>query len=226
MDISWWKRLVSYLVPVTLETAASEQNPELTVMMDRGRLQLLSGNAIYSWDDLYFNFTAAFAQIQPEKYPIKEVLVLGLGLGSVPYILEKLHGRQYYYTAVEWDEVVAELADRYTFSRLKSPVEIVTADAAVFVEICSETYDMVVIDLFEDNKTPEVFETSAFLDHCVQLLRPGGFLLMNRLSKLQRDKVLAERYFESVFKPALPESYVIDTNGNFILCWQKPSANR
>ena len=219
MEVSRWKKWLSYISPIQLEATTSAYNPELTVMLDRGRLQLLSGNAIYSWDDLYHNFTRAFAHLEPENYPYKDVLLLGLGLGSIPYILEKVHHCKYHYTAIEWDEAVSELADRYTFSRLKSSVEIVTADASVFVEICEETFDMVIIDLFEDNKTPEVFETPYFLDDCLRLLNPGGMLLVNRLSRTKADAVQSERYFEDVFKAALPDAYCIDTEGNYILCW-------
>ena len=101
MHIPLWKKWVSHVVPLTLETAASQQNPELTVMLDRGRLQLLSGNAIYSWDDLYHNFTIAFGTLDIEERGFQDVLILGLGLGSVPYILEKIYEQSYEYTAVE-----------------------------------------------------------------------------------------------------------------------------
>ncbi len=220
MEIPLWKKWLSYISPIQVEEAASEHNPELTVMLDRGRLQLLSGNAIYSWDDLYHNFTKAFEVLQPEQYPFENVLVLGLGLGSVPFILEKKHRCKYHYTAVEWDEAVSELADRYTFSRLDSSVEIITADASVFVEVCQETFDMVIVDLFEDNRTPEAFETTHFLQDCAALLNSGGLLLVNRLSRTRSDAVKSERYFNDVFKAELPTGYVIDTNGNHILCWK------
>lgn len=222
MEVPLWKRWLSYITPLTLEVTSSPLNPELTVVLDRGRLQLLSGDAIYSWDDLYYNFAKAFEVLEPARRGYQEVLLLGLGLGSVPYLLEKKHQQVYYYTAVEWDEVIADLADRYTFSRLKSPVEMVVADAAVFVEVCSERYDMVVIDLFQDSETPEEFETVAFLEACVALLRPGGLLLLNRLSRTNRDLVLAERYLEGTFKQVLPGADKIDTDGNWILYWERP----
>jgi hypothetical protein len=126
MDIPTWKKWLSHLTPLTIEEAGSIQNPELSVMLDRGRLQLLSGDAIYSWDDLYHNFTKAFEVLQPEKRTIEDVLLLGLGLGSVPYILEKKHQTKYHYTAIEWDETVSELAERYTLSRLESPATVIT----------------------------------------------------------------------------------------------------
>ncbi|MFN0015081.1 MAG: hypothetical protein ACKVU2_11075, partial [Saprospiraceae bacterium] len=36
-----WKKWFSYLVPITLERAGSSLNPDLAVVLDRGRLQLL-----------------------------------------------------------------------------------------------------------------------------------------------------------------------------------------
>jgi spermidine synthase len=216
-DIPFWKKWLSHLTPLTLEEAASEYNPELSVVLDKGRLQLLSGNAIYSWDDLYRNFTQAFEQLKPENRNISDVLLLGLGLGSVPYILEKKHHTRFHYTAVELDETVAELASRYTLSRLQSPVDIVTADAEIFVQVTEELYDMVVVDIFEDNTTPEVFESEAFLHVCSDLLRPDGLLLYNRLCQNTQDLAHTRLFFEETFKAVFPEAICIDTGGNWIL---------
>ena len=114
MKIPVWKKWLSHLTPVTLEEATSEQNPELSVILSRGRVQLLSGDAIYSWDDLYKNFLVAFDRLKIDERKIEDVLLLGLGLGSIHYMLEKVFDRSYHYTAVEWDETVSHLAVKYT----------------------------------------------------------------------------------------------------------------
>lgn len=36
MHIPLWKKWVSHFVPLTLETASSDKNPELAVVLDRG----------------------------------------------------------------------------------------------------------------------------------------------------------------------------------------------
>ncbi len=187
------------------------------MVLDRGRLQLLSGNAIYSWDDLYHNFTIAFGTLGLEERQFNDVLLLGLGLGSVPYILEKIYERKYCYTAVEWDETVSELAARYTLSRLQSPVEIITADAEVFLRITEEHFDMIVVDIFEDDHTPEQFETTAFLEFCAARLRPEGLLLYNRLYNNPKNILSTERFFEHTFKTIFPGAHKVDTGGNWIL---------
>jgi SAM-dependent methyltransferase len=218
MHIPLWKKWLSHINPFVIEMTGSEQNPELAVLLNRGRMQLLSGNAIYSWDDLYRNFSTAFDVLKIRDRAVEEVLVLGLGLGSVPFMLEKKFGVNAFYTAVEWDETVAELAARYTFSRMKSGVNIVTADAAVFMEICESTFDLIVVDIFEDDLTPPQFEVSDFLEHCARCMNPGSILLFNRLYGEHKDKVAADRYFERVFKSVFPEAWTIDTQGNLILC--------
>ncbi len=224
VKIPFWKKWLSYLSPQVLEITSSEQNPELAVLLYRGRLQLLSGNAVYSWDDLYRNFNIAFGRLEIEKRDYRDVLLLGLGLGSVPFILEKIYGRKYHYTAVEWDETVAELASRYTLSRLDSSVEVVVADAGIFVEICEERFDMVLIDLFEDDLTPPQFRTREFLEQCEELLRPGGLILFNCLHNLSHERSGTKRFFEQVFKATFPDAEAIDTEGNWILCHQKPGS--
>lgn len=222
MHIPKWKKWLSYLKPMTLETAASEQNPELTVALSRGRLQLLSGDAIYSWDDLYKNFLIAFDALKIDERNINNVLLLGMGLGSVPFMLEKVFKREYHYTAIEWDETVSELAFKYTLSRLESSIDLVTADAEVFVEVCEEQFDMVIIDIFEDELTPPQFCTADFLYACTDLLHPGGLLLFNRLhGENNAIRVVTERFFENTFKKVFPEGRYIDTKGNWILCGEK-----
>lgn len=218
--------MLSHLVPLTIEETGSEQNPELSVVLDKGRLQLLSGDAIYSWDDLYKNFLVAFDRLRIDERGVEDVLVLGLGLGSIPYMLEKIFHRSYRYTAVEWDEIVSELAAKYTLSRLSSPVTVITADAEVFVQVSEERYDLVIVDIFEDELTPPQFETPAFLSGCRALLRPGGLLLFNRLHGGNAAvRSVTERFFERNFKDIFPEAWAIDTGGNWILCYEKQTGD-
>lgn len=194
----------------------------MSVILSQGRVQLLSGDAIYSWDDLYKNFLVAFDRLKIDERKIEDVLLLGLGLGSIPYMLEKVFNRNYHYSAVEWDETVAHLAVKYTLSRLESPIEIITADAEVFVQVTEEQFDLLIIDIFEDEITPPQFCTEEFLQACAALLRPGGLLLFNRLHGEDVSiQQVTERFFERRFRNVFPEAWAIDTKGNWILCAEK-----
>lgn len=221
VKIPLWKKWLSRLRPIVLEETGSDANPDLSVVLDRGRLQLLAGNAIYSWDDLYRNFRVAFEQLDLASRKLDDVLLLGLGLASVPYLLEKKQGKICHFTAVEMDEEIARLALEYSLPRLKSPVEIITADAEIFVEVCEETFDMVIMDIFEDDLTPPQFETRDFLETCAERLRPGGFLLFNRLYHSLPDRTATERFWAKTFLPTFPNARKIDTDGNWVLVYEK-----
>ena len=92
--IYWWQRLLSYIVDVPLETLQSNDHDTLQISLVRNRFQLSTAKSIYSFDDLYLNFLRAFRKIElpPDG---SNVLLLGLGLGSVPFILESVFEKKY-----------------------------------------------------------------------------------------------------------------------------------
>src|SRR5690625_1004287 len=103
-----WKKWLSYLTPVHLETTGSAINDVLEVYLVRNRLRLTTHDAIYSYDDQYLNYTKTFKMLNLPADGA-EVLILGFGLGSIPIMLEKKFKKKYNYTAVEIDETVLSL---------------------------------------------------------------------------------------------------------------------
>ena len=93
-----WKRYLSYITEMHIESASSDINPHLYVSMQKGKLQLSTQNAIYSYGENYHNFAKTFAQLDLSSIQNGEVLILGFGLGSIPLILEKSYGLQAQYT--------------------------------------------------------------------------------------------------------------------------------
>jgi len=217
MHIPAWKRYLSYVVEIHLESAASEYNPHLYVSMRQGRFQLSTAHAVYSFGDLYTNFAKAFAQTKLEELPGKEALVLGLGLGSIPYILEKKMGLDFHITAVEIDEVIIDLAYRYTLSELESPIDLICADAEIFVASTYQRYDLICMDVFLDDQIPGPFQQVEFLEQLRDLLSPGGLLLFNVLALRRMDRKKAERFFAQVFKEVFPEGTFIEVEYNWVL---------
>jgi spermidine synthase len=216
-SIPYWKYLYSYLRPIIIEETESELNPYLAVAIEKGRLQLLSGNAIYSWDDLYDNFYIAFGKLNIQQRAPRTALILGGGLGSIPFMLEKKLGvKNCDFTIVEYDEEVNYLASKYTLPRLQSHIELITADATVFVEVHEETYDLICVDLFIDDRVPVHVARIDFLEACKERLAPGGILLFNRLYKEALDRAASNAYFERVFKVAFKDGDNIITDGNMV----------
>lgn len=217
MHIPAWKRYLSYVVEIHLESAASEYNPHLYVSLRQGRFQLSTAHAVYSFGDLYTNFAKAFAQTKLEDLPGKEALVLGLGLGSIPYLLEKKMGLDFHITAVEIDEVIIDLAYRYTLSELESPIDLICADAEIFVPSTYQRFDLICMDVFLDDQIPGPFQQVEFLEQLRDLLSPGGLLLFNVLALRRMDRKKAERFFSQVFKAVFPEGTFIEVEYNWVL---------
>lgn len=217
MHIPAWKRYLSYLVEIHLESASSTYNPHLYVSMRMGRFQLSTAHAVYSFADLYVNFAKAFAQCKLEELPGKDALVLGLGLGSIPYILEKKMGLDFHLTAVEIDEVIIDLAYRYTLSELKSPIDLICTDAEIFVASTYQKFDLICMDVFLDDQIPGPFQQVEFLEQLRDLLNPGGLLLFNVLALRRMDLKKAGKFFSEVFKQVFPQATFVEVESNWVL---------
>jgi spermidine synthase len=212
----------SHFAPVILEETSSKHNPYLAVALAKGRLQLLSGNAIYSWDDLYDNFYHAFGKLHLRTRQINEALILGGGLGSIPFMLEKkFKQKNCAFTIIEYDEEVNYLSGKYSLCRLKSPVELITADAVKYMSQNVREFDLVCIDIFNDDLVPKAVESRVFLLQCAEALSQNGFLLFNRLYLEERDKTATDAFYQGTFQKLFPGAIELLSQGNKVLCWQK-----
>jgi spermidine synthase len=212
-----WKRIKSYFVDVHIESSSSVFNEELDVLLVKGEYQLVTPEAIYSYGNRYDNFFQAFKHIDIASFDIENVLILGLGLGSIPYMLERYFKRDYSYTAVEIDEDIIYLASKYVINDLESEISTVCTDALHFVNVDVGKYDFVAMDVFVSDYIPEEFETEAFLRSLSFRISDDGLLLFNRLYLFERDKKKTKAYFENVFLKVFPHGRYIEINGNWIL---------
>jgi spermidine synthase len=217
MKISFWRRLWSYVTDVHVETTSSKYNENLHVVISKGRYQLLTPNAIYSFADKYDNYRKTFDQIKLPDSEQTHVLVLGLGLASIPYMLEQTFGRHYEYTCVEIDEAVVYLASKYVLPDLKSDMQMIQADAFPFVHMTSEKYDIICVDIFIDDTIPSVFLDDDFLSILDEILTEDGIILFNHLSMTGKDKSKMEAYRDAVFIPHYPEGVALDIIGNTMM---------
>lgn len=175
-----------------IEEQSSLYNPNLYVVLKKGRLQLCTQAAIYSYADKYDNFRDAFDAIRISDKKIQKVLLLGLGLGSIPYMLEKIYGCLFDYTAIEIDPVICQLAEKYVLSDLDSMIQIYPIDALDYFQWNVEKFDLIAMDIFQSATIPTQFESVEFMHRLKNTLNPEGILLFNRLdddlSNQERNK--------------------------------------
>ncbi len=212
-----WKSLLSHIHEVKIEDTPSYINPHLYVILSRGRYQLVTTNAIYSFADLYGNFFRAFEKLRWEMLRGDEVLLLGFGLGSIPYMLEKKFQKAFHYTAVELDEQVIYLAGKYVLDELKSPFEIHHVDATKFISNTSRQWDLICVDLFIDDVIPSDAQTIDYMICLRESLTTDGILLYNCLARTNADVKNSRSFLNEIFLPVFPEGGYLDVRGNWIL---------
>lgn len=215
MKPKFWKRMLSYFYDVPIERTGSDNNPVLDVFLVKGRYQLCTDKAIYSFADKYDNFRDTFEQIiLPDDGAV--ALLLGLGLGSIPFMLENTFKKKYSYTGIELDDEIIYLASKYVLDDLKSDIEIHTADAMVFMEINDQKYDMICMDIFDSDVIPAQFETKHYLEKLKSALSPDGLLIYNRLYQTKSDQVNTSKFYEA-FVTVFPDARKLPIAGNMMI---------
>jgi len=208
---------MSFIKDQTLESTEGEHAEYLAVILRDGKLLLQANSAIYSWEDNYYNFRTAFEQLDWDQLPGDETLLLGLGLGSVPQMIEELFGYRLHYTALEYDGVIAALAQEYMLHRLQSPIDTVVADAEQFMAQNERTFDFLLIDLFVDDAVPTQFDSIEFLESLRDSMNPGACLITNRLAYTGADRIASETYYGDVFLKVFPNASSVDVESNLML---------
>lgn len=218
---SAFRKFLSHFIELPVIETSSEFNPELTVVLHRGRFKLLTQGAIYSYGDLYSNYRKSFDKLKWENHNIRTCLVLGLGLASIPDMLVSRFHKQIRFTAVEIDEVVVKLAYDYVLNPKGIKIEVFTADASSFLEWHHGKYDMICSDVFVGDAIPTGLQSLEALTAMKEMLLPGGLLLYNRLSRFKPDIDKSLKFRDEVFLKVFPKGGYLDVDGNWMFVNQR-----
>ncbi len=210
------KKWLSHLIEWPVANYSSPYNPNLQVVLHRGRYKLLTDGAIYSFGDLYTNYRKSFERLDWNSHTYESCLVLGLGMASIPDMLVTRFKKDMFFTAVEIDEVVAKLAQTYVLGPKHIDVQVFTSDAASFLQWHEDQYDLICSDVFVGDKIPEELETIETLEAMRDRLNPGGVVLYNRLSRGPEDWDQNMKFRDEVFLKVFPEGGYFDLEGNWM----------
>jgi spermidine synthase len=209
------RRAQSFLARQIIESRSTEHNPVLEVVIVHGHCVLNARNVNYSFGTLHRVFEDAFEKLHLETKRLNDVLLLGCGAGSVVQIVRGKYSIDCSITAVEIDPVVIELARKHFMLDRVRGLEVVCSDARQFVETCTRAFDLVVVDLFVDERVPAQFLTREFLESARKRLRAGGWLVFNAIDDTpdtHRESEELEKNMSAVF----PGFERLDLTGNRI----------
>lgn len=180
------KRLLSYVIPITIYRKNSAISKSLEVTWANGQLVLDSKHTNYSFGSLQRILRKGLKSIGFENVAqMDHILVLGVAGGSVIRTLsDEVHfkGR---ITGVEIDkEVIALANDYFRLSEIPN-LEIIIDDAFEFILKTKDKYDLIIIDVFQDAEMPGFLFERFFADRIGFLLKNKGFALFNTMTLLR-----------------------------------------
>jgi len=119
---------------------------------------------------------------------MQQVLMLGLGAGIVPSRLARDGAKV---EVVEIDPSSLQVAQRY-FGFDAKLVTTHQADARTYVGACTPRYDVVLVDLFQGDGTPDYLITREFFRDLRGCLKPGGVAVFNTFANLDEPRGYAK----------------------------------
>jgi spermidine synthase len=143
---------------------------------------------------------------------VKNVLVLGAGLGSMVYVLHK-RGYHPHFTLVENDKVILRWAMELLDSGYADQVTPICSDAMAYMEKNSAQYDLIFIDIFSGRVVPDFVFTPLFLRLCHSALAPGGHVAFNYIINDDGQWARVRDTFSSVFK----DVHIVDLGINRVM---------
>jgi spermidine synthase len=177
-----FKKLFSYLIPLTIFKQRSTISQSLEVTWTDGKLVLDSKNTNYSYGSLQRILRKGLKIIGFERInTMKKILVLGVAGGSVIRTLVDEINFEGQITGVEIDKAIIEIANTYFHLNTIPNLEIILDDASEFVLKTKDKYDLIIIDIFEDTKMPGFLFEFFFINQICFLLNPKGFILFNTM---------------------------------------------
>jgi len=175
------RRLFSYLWPIA-ETRAEGHHGELTVRWEAGTKVLNSLQGNQSFGALHRVWQAVFAHLDLQQKPPSEVLLLGLGGGSVPAILrEELHINAPI-TAIELDAKMVELARTHFGLARHRAMKVILGDATIQVHALRERYPLILVDLFDDLDLAHGVDARSFVHGLRDRCADGGVVCFNTVA--------------------------------------------
>lgn len=183
------KKIISFLYPITIFKQNSTVSNSIEITWNNGQLVMDSKNTNYSYGSLQRILRRGLLSIGYENIKtMNSILVLGVAGGSIIKTLVNEINFNGEITGVEIDSEIIFLANKFFKLNEIPNVTIIIDDAKKYVQETDKTFDLIIIDIFQDNSMPEFLFESEFVENIIFLLNPSGYLLFNTMINSNADK--------------------------------------
>ena len=182
------KRLLSYLYPIT-KKIKSKYSDTLEITWYNGKKHLNTKNANYSYGSLQQILKFGLKQIQLKT--VENILVLGLGGGSVIETLRKDFNYKKQIYGVDIDPVIIDLAKEEFSLKTDKNLKIICQDAVQFLDETILNFDLVIIDIFIDTEVPNFVLEDHFWTAILKTASAKHQIIFNAALHQNNDQKLA-----------------------------------
>ena len=178
-------------MPKIIFETDSELNGRIRIVDVGSTRKMVVGNTIQSinpdspacpklyWGQMSDSIKERFTDIQ-------NILILGLGGGTLAHLLSRSYP-EVDITSVEYDEVMIQLAKEYFYVDKIPNHRIIHEDALRIViepeenDIAPSSLDLLIVDVLNGDKYPDLGKTGNFISAVKRLIRPGGHIVFSRI---------------------------------------------
>ena len=170
------KRLISYIWPIR-KYVDSDINGMFEITWINGKKILDGKNTNYSYGSLQRILNYGLSKVDINS--VSEILLLGLGGGSV---IQTLREKFYYkgkITAIEIDEAVIIIAEKEFNISNGNGLEVISSDAFSYIAHFQTQYSLIIIYLFIGKYVPPECYSFKFWEMLIPLINQEGYVIFN-----------------------------------------------
>jgi precorrin-6B methylase 2 len=171
-------RALSYYFPITRKIP-SVHSGLLELKFVDGDIVLDSCHASHSYGTVQKVLEFALQKIRLSS--IENVLLLGLGGGSVIKSLRGKFGFRGKITAVEVDPLMVRIAQKEFGIGRDKGTQIACCEASAYVSKETKTFDLVIVDLFIDDSVAKEILSEEFWYTLKDRVSPNGYIIFNSM---------------------------------------------
>ncbi len=194
--INGFNYLLSFLIIRPVRRYRSVYSGELTVQIVNGHKVLDSRNANYSYGGLYKVFDRLFHKLNFTERNFQNVLILGLGAGSIVSLLRNKYKCSGHITGVEVDPLIISIAKNHFNLGSFTDVVVICKDASEFLAQNQERFDLIIIDVYINTDVPPQFESADFISLLFNSGTSGGMIIFNKLAYDEQTTASARKLID------------------------------
>lgn len=166
-----------------------------TLIFEHNQQSSMALDDPFETDIEYFGYFHIAMALKPDA---ARTLVIGLGGGTVVKRMWRDYPAMHLDT-VEIDPEVVEIARELFALPVDDRITVTVGDGREFVKVTGNTYDIVIVDAFDDDRVPRHLTTEEFMREVRDVLAPEGVVAFNFIGSLHGSRSKA---FRSLYRTA------------------------